>query len=371
MFDFANPDEPLVRSPVPSPQLLSWNDRGLIVSAENAVYRIAHDGLSAELIVDGVPDDIWTMKPSPSGTYLLYVDEGQLYWFSTVDDEAVPTRVSEFELPFNSGTYGWSRDERWLAFMATVEQTGVHVWSPLAPDEPPLLVGEPLVLSENYGFSPDGTRFLVTTNGELWIRRVEAMDEAPAVVAGSGSARWSPTGRYVLYGSTEGEGVLVPVAEDGIPETPVVIPGMTSNCTRYWTDDDSRFYHRPCDGEELVLNVAEIEATDPPSVVIRKVADLAGGSYDLWHGHCLLQWGSGAMRLRSLDAPESDSVLSGDYWAAAPDWAADGSGITWPGSAAHAYFAPVDPESCTFTGEAVLIAETRSEDIRGSVFLDR
>jgi hypothetical protein len=380
VLELAAPDREPQPADLPSgtPQILTWNADGLLVLVASQLYRLDHDGSNPQLLASGLPSSLTLPNVSPMGSYLLYsVSQDSAFpvsWVNTDGSTSTPTQLTVSEqAPALSLT--WSENEQWAALGIVQDGVnGIYAWSPLSSSETPILVGAPGVYSPYFGFSPEGARLLLHTNGELWMRNLDVAGQAPFVIdaVDATPAEWSRAGDFISYGTGADGGFITPIATDGTPGTPLGVPGLYFGCARHWTADDSRFYYRACENDDSgPLRVAEVLDTDPPSAVVTELAESSSQNYTVWNDRCLLQWSQTEFHVGSLTSPTDATTFQRPPTMVNPNWAVDGSAITWtdgPSDTRSAHWLAVDPDTCASVGEPVTLVPP--SDIGQSLFVE-
>jgi hypothetical protein len=363
---------PITATPITlnAPQVVDWKGGRLLVISDGSLYDASQP--STPTLIAPMSENWSNPILPPDGTAVVYsnyvVDEQVFEVVSISLLDGTLGSYSTLGDGFNSPALStiWSQDSQYLAFgISQLTGGGVCLWENEASPTPAPFVSSPDAgYTPNYSFSPDDTRLLMHSSGDLRVIVVD--DPLEGHMLGSGMASpgsWSPDGQYVYYAEND-MGRLVPVSTSGEFGTPIEVDDMGYGCDAHWIDD-RRLLNRACLAGPAPLFLLQIGAGDPPvlttSTLVDDALDMLDASPD---GQCLANWNTDAIRISGIDDVASYDTLR---QTATPDirslqWAHDSSGVAWVEYGDGVYFQAV--AGCSPVGEPILL---RSDSTIGSL----
>ncbi len=322
--------------------IVAWGEGGLLLRTTEAELQLVDSpaGMPRVLttgLAEGAP-----VNPSisPDWTYLVYSSPtGTDYstdWLSLVDPEAAGGNV----LPSSLSSVldiKWSVDGSWMAFgVPAADEPGIYLWRSASAEAPIRAIPDDLSYSPNYEFSPDGTRFVVHSNGVLAITALA--EPGTTHVLGTGAlspAEWSDSGQYLTYIDND-VGYIVEVSLEGEPQTPAEVPGLRYDCVHAWLDE-STFVYSGCGGDPE-LRLAAVSSGDPPLLAISALGIAPWVSrVRAPGGTCIATWEAGELRVMDVELlTDADVETFGLDNLRLVQWAPDGTGLAWISGAVNA-----------------------------------
>ncbi len=138
---------------------------------------------------------------SPDGEKIAFVESRTLVVRDLVDDSQSSLADQTWQV---EPGFDWSRDGRWIAFVAKGEgSAGLWIVDPESSDPPRLRLRGSLM--GQVAWSPDGKQLAVTLDGVIQLVDANASTPArpiPHQIGNSRDPAWSPDGKSIAFSST-------------------------------------------------------------------------------------------------------------------------------------------------------------------------
>ena len=175
-------------------------------SAEVTAVETSEEPAAAELVFDVLVNSDaveYHAQWSPDGQTLGYVavmEDGPQIWFLPLDTgEAYPLEL-DLQGDF---AFIWSSDGSKLVFDAYDSTDHLAIWTMDLPDGVPTLLTKEGKGKANPDWSPDDTKVIYTTLGDLWIHPIgsDTPEKLTTDPASDWHPKWSPDGSTILFSS--------------------------------------------------------------------------------------------------------------------------------------------------------------------------